>query len=97
MTCARWAQDENGLKTLQARAKFFGLDKTENFEDFKAKFLKVSNNPLDNSKESAIMQLGGIFKRRFDELTIEARKTGAEIERGAPDAKKFIVGECREI
>ena len=42
LTRARWALDESELKTLQDRAKFFGLDKAENFEDFKAKYLNAS-------------------------------------------------------
>ena len=36
---ARWALDEDELKTLQERAEFFGLDKTENFEEFQKKYL----------------------------------------------------------
>ena len=35
---ARWALDEDELKTLQERAAYFGLDKTENFDDFRAKY-----------------------------------------------------------
>lgn len=38
---ARWALDEDELKTLQERAKYFNLDKSKNFEDFKNKFLSV--------------------------------------------------------
>lgn len=38
---ARWALDEAELKTLQERAEFFGLDKSESFEDFKQKYLKL--------------------------------------------------------
>lgn len=38
---ARWALDEDELKTLEERAKFFGLDKTKNFEEYKQKFLKI--------------------------------------------------------
>lgn len=39
---AKWALDEDELKTLQDRAAYFGLDKTENFEDFKEKYLESS-------------------------------------------------------
>ena len=38
---ARLAMNEDELKTLQDRAEFFGLDKTDDFEDFKAKYLKA--------------------------------------------------------
>lgn len=42
LTRARWALDETELKTLKERAKFFDLDKTEDFEDFKKKYLKAA-------------------------------------------------------
>lgn len=38
---ARWALDEDELKTLQDRANFFGLDKSQDFYDFKQKYLKL--------------------------------------------------------
>ena len=43
LTRARWGLDEDELKTLKNRAKFFGLDKTEDFKDFKKKYLKATN------------------------------------------------------
>ncbi len=39
---ARWALDEDELKTLQERAKYFGLDKKEQFADFKKNYLKAA-------------------------------------------------------
>lgn len=53
---ARWALDEDELKTLQERAEFFGLDKSDSFDDFKAKYL----NAVDNSEESGIINTGAI-------------------------------------
>lgn len=44
LTRVRWALDEDELKTLQERAEYFGLDKTDNFDDFKQKYLKASKN-----------------------------------------------------
>lgn len=41
---AKWALDEDELKTLQERAEFYGLDKTEDFEEFKRKYLKLPEN-----------------------------------------------------
>lgn len=41
---AKWALDDDELKTLQERAAFFGLDKTKDFEDFKQKYLKLPDN-----------------------------------------------------
>ena len=37
---AKWALDETELETLKERAKFFELDKTEDFDEFKGKYLK---------------------------------------------------------
>ena len=39
---ARWALDEDELQTLKDRSAYFGVDKTENFEDFKKKYLKAA-------------------------------------------------------
>ena len=39
---ARIALDEEDLEELKERAAFFGLDKTENFEEFKQKYLKAA-------------------------------------------------------
>ena len=38
---AKWALDEDELQTLKERAAYYGLDKTNNFEDFKSKYLKA--------------------------------------------------------
>lgn len=38
---AKWALDEDELETLKERAAYYGLDKTNNFEDFKSKYLKA--------------------------------------------------------
>ena len=40
---AKAALDKDELKALQERAKFFGLDKTDDLEDFKKKYLKASD------------------------------------------------------
>lgn len=45
-TRARWALDEEELQTLKERAEYFGLDKAENFEDFKQKYLKAAETPI---------------------------------------------------
>lgn len=50
---ARWALDEDELKTLQERAEYFGLDKSESFADFKEKYV----NAVANSGESGIINL----------------------------------------
>ena len=39
---ARIALDEDELNTLKQRAEYFGLDKSDDFEDFKKKYLKAA-------------------------------------------------------
>lgn len=39
---AKWNLGESELETLKERAEFFGLDKTEDFADFKKKYLDAS-------------------------------------------------------
>lgn len=41
---AKWALDEDELNELKERAAFFGLDKSEDFEDFKKKYLKLPDD-----------------------------------------------------
>ena len=39
---ARWALDDEELEVLKERAKFFGLDKTADFDDFKNKYQEAA-------------------------------------------------------
>ena len=57
LTRARWALDEDELKTLKERAGFFGLDKSEQFEDFKKKYTKAAET-LEKSVKSGKIELG---------------------------------------
>lgn len=51
---ARSALDENELRTLQERAGYFGLDKAEDFEDFKKKYLNAAKS-IENSDNYGII------------------------------------------
>ena len=54
---ARWALDADELDTLQERAKFFGLDKTDNFDEFKQKYLKITaSTPATAPKKTYLTQ-----------------------------------------
>ena len=48
---ARWALDDDELQTLKDRAAFFGLDKTANFDDYKAKYLQAAQSPAVQPKK----------------------------------------------
>lgn len=56
-TRARWALDDSELQTLKERAEYFGLDKTENFADYKEKYLKAANKVLENSENDDILHM----------------------------------------
>lgn len=49
---AKWGLDEEELDILKQRAEYFGLDKTDNFNDFQNKFLNVPK-PVDFSVKSS--------------------------------------------
>lgn len=53
---AKWALDEEELETLKKRAKYFKLDKTENFEDFKKKYLKAAEVPQPKAKKEYLTE-----------------------------------------
>ena len=40
---ARWALDEDELETLKDRADYYGLDKSDSFEQFRDRYLKIDN------------------------------------------------------
>lgn len=43
---ARWALDETELDTLKERAEYFGFDKSKDFEDYKSKYLNISEEDI---------------------------------------------------
>lgn len=49
---ARWALDESELETLQKRAEYFGLDKSETFEEYKKTYLKAAEQANAKYSES---------------------------------------------
>lgn len=57
LTRARWGLDEDELQTLKDRAKYFGLDKTKDFNDFKKKYLKAAKT-IENSENNGKIDLG---------------------------------------
>ena len=62
---ARWAIGEDELNTLQDRAAFFGLDKNEDFEDFKEKYLHLPEN-ADKIKTETLPKPTGSENPTYD-------------------------------
>jgi hypothetical protein len=51
LTRARWALDEAELETLKERAEYFGLDKSDSFEEFQRKYLKAAEEPTAKASD----------------------------------------------
>ena len=73
---ARWALDEDELKTLQERAEYFGLDKSKDFEDFKQKYFEakkiIENDRCEGVRnkfgEDIAFHLGGMQPKKQEEI-----------------------------
>lgn len=53
---ARWALDDDELETLKERAEYFGLDKAENFEEFKKKYLNAVEDVIEKHVKVVTIQ-----------------------------------------
>lgn len=51
---ARWALDESELDTLKERAEYFGLDKSNDFDDFKEKYLGISKEDIEGADSGSV-------------------------------------------
>lgn len=53
---ARWALDEDELETLKERAKYFGLDKTKDFDEFRKKYLNLPENADTMTADQSVIE-----------------------------------------
>lgn len=74
---ARWALDEDELKTLKQRAEFYGLDKSDTFKAFREKFLKMEEIVGDQDPEDV-----------FTPKTLAGVKRGKPMTRNEADGGK---------
>lgn len=68
-TRARWALDDGELQTLKDRAEFFGLDKTDNFEEYKEKYLQLPENADKIGAKPE--RVPNVFSEKLEELGVE--------------------------
>lgn len=66
---ARAALDADELATLKQRAEFFGLDKTESFEDFQKKYMKAAET-VENTEKSGIIRYEGKRKLAIPQMKL---------------------------
>ena len=71
MQRAKWALDDDELETLKKRAEYFGLDKTESFNDFRRMYLPAS-------EEVNIMPAGFVPAKTIKEATKVANDLGVK-------------------
>lgn len=64
---AKWNLDEDELKILQERAAHFGLDKSEQFEEYKKNYLKASKVLKDEQASSIIEKT--YTKKQLDNMS----------------------------
>ena len=91
LTRAKWALDEDELKTLKERADYFELDKAKDFEDFKNKYLKAAQM-LETPSETGQLatpysQRGVKIEERLQEYLNELHADGDYIVRPAGEIK----------
>lgn len=79
LTRAKWALGEDELKTLQDRARFFGLDKSEGFEDYKKKYLKVSKMAASTDNDWSKTTAKTISAKEKQQLIQYAKSKGVSI------------------
>lgn len=103
LTRARWALDEEELQTLKERAEFFELDKTEDFEDFKAKYLKAAERESQfgvvYGKDAVNVDFNYInseeYKSKFAQLTAD-QDANTAIHKAAKDVLRHCDGTEHE-
>lgn len=90
---ARWALDEEELEELKKRAEYFELDKTESFEEFKEKYLDITDEKnyqanmekyIDNSVKNNII-------KSLDIDDFELMAGGKEIDPEVIDAISSVI------
>lgn len=81
---AKWALDADELKTLKDRAQYFNLDKTQDFEEFKTKYIKAASSESDH--------LDGL-KKQYQDITDNLDAAMAELK---SDETKLLTGEYKE-
>lgn len=75
LTRARKALDSAELDTMKERAKFFGLDKSKSFEDFKEKYLNATKNLANTTIPLISQEKNGIIDVEIDTFTPCLRDT----------------------
>lgn len=66
---AKWALDEEELDNLKKRAEYFGLDKTESFEDFKKKYMEAASDVEGWDLAKDMINSGTYDETKFEQFS----------------------------
>lgn len=89
---ARKALDEDELKTLQDRAQYFGLDKTQSFTEFKNTYLKAAGTLENTAKSSIIKVEESVVKTAIESGEVSKIVNADKQNRHIKDSPGYIVG-----
>ena len=105
---AKWALDDDELETLKERAKYYGLDKTDSFNDFRRKYLPAAEEvnimpagfaPAKTIKEATkVANDLGVKYAIYDDLPIGTANLFNEALMTLPkDARPVFVGSSKML
>jgi hypothetical protein len=109
LTRAKWALDKDELQTLKDRAKFFELDKTEDFNDFKKKYLKAAEEvpqapaskfvpAKDKTTAEKYASSAGVKYVDYSKLPLEtANQLNAALNTLPDDVRPVFVGDSTTL
>ena len=88
---ARWALDEQELVTLKERADYYGLDKEDDFKEFKKKYLKAVEEiqTIDSINSSGSKMLADAYEKH----RIKNNLTSVPYDEGLQDFVKADYGK----
>ncbi len=77
---ARWALGKEELETLKRRAKYYGLDKSDQFDDFKKKYLKAASDDTLMTRDDMKQRVKD-NKKRISDINSEIKNIDQKIEK----------------
>lgn len=77
---ARWAMGEDELETLKKRAEYYGLDKSDTFDDFKKKYMKAAEEIKTNVSTKTLSNYENSIEWAHEDLA-----SNFELYRGLPE------------
>lgn len=84
---ARWALDEEELATMKERAAFFGIDKTDNINDFKKKYLGAEKEIKQAEEQN------GAVTNKFGQVILFDKRLETEKWAESMNVIKQLAGE----